>query len=269
MLSCRQIVRSGRRGGNSSKIMLYVYHGTDTASAVTKATALVASLRAKKPDASYVRVEAGQWSPSVIEEHIGGQGLFSNKYIILLDRVTENVEAKESLAGYAAVMAESTNIFIILEGKLNAELKNAFEKSAEKMVECEKKEVITKGFGATTVGSGEFNIFALADAVGARDTFKAWSIYRQAVDAGTEPENIIGTLFWQVKSMKLAAKTKSAGEAGLSPFVFSKAKKAAGNYSEVELNSLTEKLITVYHDAHRGMCDAELAVERVMLGLKK
>ncbi len=244
--------------------MLYVFHGTDTASAVTKATSLVDSLRMKRPDASYVRVEAAQWNPSIIEEHIGGQGLFSNKYIIFLDRVTENAEAKESFAEFAQVMAESTNIFIVLEGKLSAELKKAFEKSAEKMVECEKKEV-AKSFGAS---SGDFNIFALADAVGARDPFKAWSVYRQAVDAGNEPESIIGTLFWQVKSMKLAARATSAGESGLSPFVFTKAKKAAGNYSEGELDALTEKLITVYHDAHRGVCDAELAVERVMLGIR-
>ncbi|MBP6858529.1 MAG: hypothetical protein KBC33_01720 [Candidatus Pacebacteria bacterium] len=245
--------------------MLYVFHGTDTASAVTKATTLVSSLRTKRPDASYVRVEAGQWNPSIIEEHIGGQGLFSNKYIIYLDRVTENAEAKESFAGFVPVMAESTNIFIVLEGKLNAELKKALEKSAEKMVECgdsQKSAVDSRQ-------SGDFNIFALADAVGARDPFKAWSVYREAVDQGNEPESIIGTLFWQVKSMKLAANAKSAGESGLSPFVFSKAKKAAGNYSEGELDTLTEKLITVYHDAHRGVCDAELAVERVMLDLKK
>ncbi|MEN9912683.1 MAG: hypothetical protein RLY66_91 [Candidatus Parcubacteria bacterium] len=245
--------------------MLYVFHGTDIASAVTKATSLVDSLRTKRPDASYVRVEASQWSPSIIEEHIGGQGLFSNKYIIYLDRVTENAEAKESFAEFVSVMAESTNIFIVLEGKLNAELKKAFEKHAEKMVECEKKEAV-KSFGAA---SGEFNIFALADAVGARDPFKAWSVYRQAVDEGNEPESIIGTLFWQVKSMKLAADAKSAGESGLSPFVFTKAKKAAGNYSGDELGRLTDKLISIYHDAHRGMCDAELAVERVMLDLKK
>jgi DNA polymerase III delta subunit len=246
--------------------MLYVFHGTDTASAVTKATSLVSSLRTKRPDASYVHVEAGQWSPSIIEEHIGGQGLFSNKYIIFLDRVTENAEAKESFAGFVSVMAESTNIFIVLEGKLGAELKKAFEKSAEKMIEVSEKLKVESGKSKKTE---EFNIFALADAVGARDTFKAWSVYRQAVDAGNEPESIIGTLFWQVKSMKLAANAKSAGESGLSPFVFSKAKKATGNYSEGELNSLTEKLISVYHDAHRGVCDAELAVERVMLDLKK
>ena len=245
--------------------MLYVFHGTDTHTAVTKAASLVNSLRAKKADASYVRVEASQWTPSIVEEHLGGQGLFSNKYIIFLDRVTGNAEAKEQFVDFIPTMQESTNIFIVLEGKLNAELKKAFDKSAEKMVECEKKEAVSKSFGSS---SGEFNIFALADAVGERNSFKAWSVYRQAIDMGTEPENIIGTLFWQMKSMTLAGESTTANEAGVSPFVFSKAKKAAGNYSPEELGSLTEKFITIYHDAHRGMCDAELAVERVLLGLK-
>lgn len=252
--------------------MLYVFHGTDIASAVIKASTLVASLRAKRPDASYVRVEAGQWSSSIIDDHIGGQGLFSNKYIIFLDRVTEDVEAKEKLADFVPVMAESTNIFIVLEGRLNTELKKVFEKSAEKMVETGtegKNETSLTGSKSSIGGKDEFNIFMLADAVGARDTFKAWSVYRQAIDTGMEPENIIGTLFWQVKSMKLAARTKSAGEAGVSPFVFNKAKRAAGNYSEDELDVLMDRLITVYHDAHRGMCDAELAVEKMILSLKK
>ena len=244
--------------------MLYVFHGTDIQSAVKKATTLVASLRSKKPDASYVRVEAQQWSQDIVGEHVGGQGLFSSKYIIFFDRVTENVEAKESLAGFAQVMAESTNIFIILEGKLSVELKKAFEKSAEKIVLCDKIPNSKLQTPPT-----EFNIFALSDAVGARDTFKAWSVYRQAIDTGIEVENIIGTLFWQVKSMKLAAQARSATEAGLSPFVFSKSKKASGNYSPIELDILTEQLITIYHDAHRGISDSELAVERVMLGLSR
>lgn len=243
--------------------MLYVFHGPDTHTAITKASSLVASLRAKKADASYVRVEAGQWTPSIIEEHLGGQGLFSNKYIIFLDRVTENAEAREGLAGFIPAMQGSSNIFIVLEGKLNAELKKAFEKNSEKMVECGemKKEGWKEG------KREEFNIFALADAVGSRDSFKAWSIYRQAVDNGIEPENIIGTLFWQAKSMALSANAKSAGDAGVSPFVFSKAKKAAGNYSSDELGRLMSNLVTLYHDGHRGMTNLELSVERLMLGL--
>lgn len=245
--------------------MLYVFYGTDTHLAVTKASALVASLRSKKPDALYVRVEADNWISSIIEEHLGGQGLFSNKYIIFLDRVTEDADAKENLSGFAPAMNESANIFVVAEGKLNAELKKAFEKSAEKIVECA---LPLSSQVQSFEGREDFNIFALADAVGQRDSFKAWSVYRQAVDSGIEPENIIGTLFWQFKSMNIARGGNSAGETGLSPFVYSKAKRAVGNYSEQELGELTKKFITLYHDGHRGLVDLELGVEQALLSLK-
>jgi DNA polymerase III delta subunit len=244
--------------------MLYVFHGSDTHAAITKASTLIASLRAKKADASYVRVEAGHWSPSIIEEHLGGQGLFSNKYIILLDRVTENADAKEQLPELIASMNESTNIFVMVEGKMNAELKKAVGKHAEKVVECD----VPAKVGGAFASKEEFNVFALADAVGQRDSFKAWSTYRQAVDNGIESESIIGTLFWQLKSMAVAATGNSAGETGLSPFLYSKAKRAAGNYSADELRALTDKFITLYHDGHRGKVDMESGVERILLALK-
>lgn len=239
--------------------MLYVFHGTDTQKVVEKAASLIASLRAKRPDAAYERIEADKWSSGVVQSHLGGQGLFSSRYIVFLDRVTENAEAKEQLPDLIPAMAESENVFIALEGKMTAELKKVFEKHAEKMVEAEKMEKDSRKEG--------FNIFALADAVGERNAFKAWSTYRQAVDNGVEPENAIGTLFWQVKSMITAANAKNAGESGLSPFVFSKAKKGAGNYSSEELRKLADDLVTIYHDAHRGICDAELALESLMLRL--
>lgn len=248
--------------------MLYVFHGTDTHAAITKASTLIASLRTKRPDASYVRVEAGNWTPSIIEEHLGGQGLFSNRYIILLDRVTENTDAKEVLPQFTGTMNESDNIFVVVEGKLNTEFKKAFEKSAEKIVECNLALKVGNSFGTQSSDGKDFNIFALADAVGERNAFKAWSVYRQAIDNGTEPENIVGTLFWQLKSMMLVMGGGSAGDVGLSPFVYSKAKRAAGNYSAVELNDLSKKFITLYHDGHRGKVDMELGVERVLLTLK-
>ena len=244
--------------------MLYVFHGTDMAQSAHKAHALVNSLRSKKPDASFVRIEASSWNSSIIQEHGGGQGLFSNKYIILLDRISENAEAKEAFSDTASILHESTNIFIVLEGKLNADWKKACEKYAEKIVVSDEK--VDVG-GASK--KSDFNIFALADALGSRDSFMTWSIYRQAVDAGLEAESIIGTLFWQVKSMILASTGKSAGETGLSPFVFSKAKKHAGNYSSAELYDLVKGLITVYHDSHRGLVDAESGLEVLLLKNRK
>ena len=237
--------------------MLYIFHGTNISKSADKARSLVGSLRAKRPDAAYIEINSENWNPAAIEENLGGQGLFSNKYIIYIDRIGDKEEVREKLIDMLPVMKESDNIFIVNEGKINAELKKAFEKYGEKVVDSSMSDIAEK--------SKDFNIFSLADAVGGRDRFKAWSIYRLAIEKGLESESILGTLFWQVKSMVLAAGGKSASETGLNPFVFGKAKKAAGNYSAQELKALLERLIVLYHDGHRGLVDLELGTEKMLL----
>lgn len=239
--------------------MLYVFHGTDISTAQKKARTLIESLRAKRPDAAFEHIEADSFEPNIVESHLGGQGLFSNKYIVFLDRVTEKAEAKEVLPDFAAPMQESTNIFIVLEGSPNAALKKAFEKSAEKIVVCDAPDSFKKK---------EFNIFALGDAFGSRDAVKSWTIYRQAVENGLESESILGTLFWQAKSIALAKNGKTAAETGLNPFVYAKSKKYADNFSAEELGSTLKRLVTLYHDAHRGLVDLELGVEGLLLNIK-
>jgi DNA polymerase III delta subunit len=215
--------------GHILYVMLYVFHGGDIAKSANKARALVASLCVKRPDATFVEIIADQWSPSAIEENLGGQGLFSSKYIIFLNRVTENTDAKEVLPDLVAAMNESSNIFILLEAKLNADLKRAVEKDAEKIVLTDVVEKIgTKE---------EFNIFALGDALERKDGIKAWRLYRAAIDSGIAPENIVGTLFWQIKR----------------------------NYSKEKSGALLKNLITLYHDGHRGLVDMELGIERMLV----
>jgi DNA polymerase III delta subunit len=238
--------------------MLYIFYGTDNKKVIDKARTLVDSLRAKKPDASFIEINSENWNPSIIEEHVGGQGLFSNKYIVYINRVGNEEEMVDKMIEMMGVMKESSNIFIISEGKVNAGLKKAFEKYGEKVVVLDEAEKVAKK---------EFNIFALADAIGNRDKFRAWSIYRDAVANGLESESILGTIFWQLKSMAVARDAKTAGEAGLNPFVFSKAKKGCGLYKEGELNKLLEQTIVLYHDGHRGLTDLELGIERLMLRL--
>jgi DNA polymerase III delta subunit len=242
--------------------MLYVFYGTDINKSSAKAHTLIDSLRAKKPDAAFESMSSDNWNAAALESHLGGQGLFSSKYIVFLNRLTENEEAAEKMADFAAVMNESANIFIVLEGKLKAELKKAFEKNAEKTVVSD----LTAESARTA--KKDFNIFALGDAVGSRDPIKSWAIYRQAIDNGIESEAILGTLFWQVKSMMLSAPAASASAAGLNPFVFGKSKRYASNYSSTELSELLGSLITLYHDGHRGVRDLEVGTERLLLGIK-
>lgn len=245
--------------------MLYIFHGNESEKSREKAHSLINSLRTKRPDAAFIRIEADQWNSEMIKSHLESQGLFSNKYIVFLDRISEKTEARDEMMELLGDMKESPNIFIVLEGAVKADLKKAFDKYAEKVVESEKPLAGDKFSQSGGSSKKEFNVFALGDAVGSRDAFKAWSLYREAVDGGLEAENILGTLFWQVKSMALAHTTASASESGLNPFVYSKSKKYASNYSNEELQGLLTRLIVLYHDGHRGMFDVELAIERTLL----
>ncbi len=238
--------------------MLYIYYGTDQKKVADKARNLVDSLRAKKPEASFVEINSDNWSPFVIDEHAGGQGLFSNKYIVYINRVGNNEEKVENILEKLPLMKESTNIFIISEGKINAESKKKFDKYGDKVIVYDEVEKVAKK---------EFNIFSLADAIGNRDHMKSWMIYRQALENNLEPESILGTIFWQLKSMAVAVDAKSAVEAGLNPFVYAKAKKGAGLFEQAELNDLLERAIVLYHDSHRGLTDLELGIERLVLSI--
>ena len=238
--------------------MLYIFYGTDIETSRQKAAKLVDSLRTKKPDAAYVRIDSDHWHPTILEEHIGGQGLFSNKYILFLDRLSADTEIRDVLVDSLETLQTSANIFVILEGKVLADTKKAFEKHAEKTV--------VSDLGERPI-SKEFNVFALADAITTRDRVKAWTIYRDAIDLGHEPEALAGTLFWQAKSIYLTYDASSAVASGLSPFVFTKSKKATTKYSSAEMNIFMNELISTYHDAHRGLVSLELGIEQLLLKL--
>ena len=239
--------------------MLFVFHGTDVAKAGDKARSLIGSLRAKKPDAPFIHIGADDWSVATLQEYVGGQGLFSAKSIIFLDRVMEDDQSKESLLGLLPAIKGSENIFIVLEGKLDAESKRIFGKYADKSASFQN--------GTTTKDNSPKKVFALADALGERLAIRAWTIYRELVDGGAPSESLIGTLFWQVKCMSLANISKIADQAGLNSFVFSKSKRYLKNYSSLEIDRLMTDIIVLYHDGHLGIADMEIGLEKMLLEL--
>ena len=85
-----------------------------------------------------------------------------------------------------------------------------------------------------------------------RDKKQLWILYTQAKREGISDEEIHGILFWQVKAMLLAARSKDAGAAGLNPFVYSKSKGFLKNFEEKEVENISSSLVTLYHDSRRG-----------------
>jgi DNA polymerase III delta subunit len=113
----------------------------------------------------------------------------------------------------------------------------------------------------------EFNIFALTDAIGARKKRDAWVLYQKALLAGLSPDEVFFKLFWQFKTMLLASRTKTAQEAEMKDYPYSKAKGFLQNFKPGEVEKLLESLVAEYHQARRGEGEIETAVEKIILRL--
>jgi DNA polymerase III delta subunit len=238
--------------------MIYLLHGTDTKKAREKLHTLLDSMFAKKPDASFVRVDNENFDDSRLEEFIRGQGLFESKYIVVFDNVFTNKDAKETVLKILKEISSSKNIFIFLEEKLNKTELLKLQKYSEKVQEFSTKDIPVKK---------KFDIFSITDAFGKRNAKNLWTLYQKAKLNNISDEEIHGILFWQVKSMLLAQSASNPEETGLNPFVFRKSTDFLKNYTSDELIELSSSLVSLYHDARGGMHELGTALERFILSI--
>ncbi|OHA17976.1 MAG: hypothetical protein A2664_01340 [Candidatus Taylorbacteria bacterium RIFCSPHIGHO2_01_FULL_46_22b] len=241
--------------------MLYFFYGTDIDKSRARARGVIGAMRKKRPDAEYFRMTADKWDSVSFEQLIGGQGLFDQKSVVFVDGVFENKEGKEWIISHAKEIGCSENGFVFLERTCDSVSLKKIEKHSKEVIKFDLLSVGNKW------GNTEGNVFALADALGKRDRKGLWTLLVEQFDRGASAEEINGMLFWQVKSMLSASFTDSAADAGLKPFVYTKSKQFSRNYSTDELVNLSRKLLCAYHDAHRGINDFPVALERLALSI--
>lgn len=239
--------------------MLYFFYGSDREKINLKTRAIIDDLLKKKPDALELKIDIENINNINIEEYTESQGLFEKKYIVLLDRILFTKDS-EKIHGKIAEIAKSENIFIAREGEITKKDLKVIEKNASKV-----QEINTSNSEKDGAKKEAFNVFDITNKFAVRDSVGAWLNYRNAIDGGTEPENISGILFWQIKSLILARDAKSAGEAGLNPFVFSKAKSASIKWREGEMEKVVTALLSAYHEARGEGVRLELGLERIIL----
>lgn len=245
------------------RVMFYFIYGNDREAGRKKAHELVALMHTKRPHAEVFRFSSEDFSLSKLGELVGEQGLFDKKHITFVDGVFEDTEIKEGIIEKLDEIKASENAFVFLEGKMTKEGLKKIEKRAEKVfeftdVKLNKKE---NGYG------NDFKVFDMADAFGRRDKKTLWVLFVESRKREIALEEIHGIIFWQVKSMLLAGVTKDATEAGLNPFVFSKARGFLKNYTKDELEKISSSLVAMYHESHRGQRDFASAFEQFILEL--
>lgn len=233
--------------------MYVVFFGTDRGGVRDAATAYVEANM--PPDGTLTTIDAVDFEVGQITDALGATSLFGGSEWFILDTPSSNADFSEAVGSSLKELAESANTFVILEGSLLAPAKKKYEKFAEQM----------KEFAAEK--NDRFNSFALAEAVANKDKRKLWVLLQEARLEGLRDEEIIGMLWWQLKSLRLAALTKSAVEAGMKDFPYNKAKRALAKFSDGEVERLSQSLLELYHDGHGGVRDMDTSLEEWVLGV--
>jgi len=234
--------------------MLYILTGTDSNKRRLERDKIVLSI---SDDETYtIRRDDVAVSVSEIEETAGTSNLFGKPIVMIFEEALADEVVREKVSKLTSLLADSVNHFIFSETTLSKEILSRFQKKALHSHHFDlKKEVAIRD------NSG----FALTDSFCKRDKKKTWMLYRIEIEKGKDPHELIGLLFWAVKSMIISEKSKDANEAGLNPFVFKKSKSASVNFKGNELLNFSKSLIDFYHNARNGDIEWEEGLESLIL----
>ena len=233
--------------------MLKVFYGTDTVA--VRQTAFDFVVEQEATDVTLTYIDSSSYVVGALADAVGATSLFGGSELFVIDTPSSNKDFDAEVKSSLEALTESNNVFVVIEENLLAAPKKQYTKYAESIVEFKGEKV------------ERFNAFAMADALAEKDRKKLWVLLQEAKAAGLSAEEIIGTLWWQLKSMRLAAATGNAAEAGMKDFPYNKAKRALSKFKDDELEKTSRNLLSLYHDGHLGKRDIDLALEKWTLTL--
>jgi len=233
--------------------MLEVFYGNDTVAVRRDAMRALDTYVAD--GFTVARYTPEEYAPGLVANLLQADSLFGGKEVVVFDTPSEKVEFYEAVCALAPELADSTLPFMVIEQALLAPQVRVFTKAGATLRECKK------------ASGGSFNTFAMADALLARDKKTLWILLQEARLAEVASEEIIGILWWQLKTLRLTYVTKSASEAGIKDFPYNKAKRGQSKFTKEEVEKISLSLLAVYHDGHGGRRDITTALEEWVLGL--
>ena len=233
--------------------MLYVYYGSDQIKVRQKAHLAIDGILTLGQE--LVRIEAENYEKGKLSSISRAVSLFSPRSIYLVESPSSEEIFQQDFMDSLDDLSNSEHVFIVIEQDISASDKKNITKFAT-VVEEYKRSVDAK-----------FNPFAMADALSLKDKKTLWLVYQEAKFNGLSTEEIVGTLWWQLKSIRLAAVTKSAEEAGMKEYPYKKAKSALRVFTLDDVTKSSKNLLRLYHAGHRGEVDIDIALEEWILSL--
>lgn len=233
--------------------MIAAFYGTDWKKVNEGAKKRLEAFVNKNKEAEVFTLGEENFSEAELERHITSSGLFSGAHVVVVSHTLQHENFGQIILDRMAELVSSPNLFIVKEGDLSAKIKKTLTKHAEDITECVAKQKTEKP---------GFQIFDLANSLGARDRKNLWLGYQRVLRDGIAPEEIANILMWQVRMM---LQVSTGATEDIKPFVLGKAKNFLKNYSPKELNDLSFALVELYHEARRGFVDYEEGLEKLIL----
>lgn len=228
--------------------MLILFYGTNR-----KAVRDAGKLHIDSVGVPATVIEEANYAPGSVSTSVGAASLFGGVECFLIDTPSSDSEFHEEVLASLADMATSPNVFVVLEGQLLADAKKKYAKYAERVEE----------FAATK--PEQFNVFQIAEALAKKDKKQMWILLQEAKALGIRDEETVGILWWQLKSLRLAKQTRSAEEAGMKDYPYKKASQSLRNFKDGEVEVLSRSLLELYHHAHQGKREMDVALEEWVL----
>ena len=237
--------------------MIYFLHGNDTHGSRKKMHEILHGLFVKRPNSEVFKITSENWSEEQFDELISSQGLFEQKYIVVLDFLFSQKDIKEHILKQLEKMQTAEHWFLILDGKVDVASVRSIEKIAYKTVVFEKKDV----------KKDSPIIFTITDKLLARDKKRLWITYIDLVNQGIAEEEIHGVIFWAVKNMLIASRVDSQKDSGLTPYAYKNALTGTRNYKTEELKKMSSDLVEMVHKVRSGEGDMDVMLEKWVLGI--
>jgi len=237
--------------------MLYIFYGNDTVTSREKARVLIERLRGDERG-FFERVSADTFDSNSLDARIEEIGLFSGDMVTVLDGILSAPGAEEMLENRAKDFALSPNAFVLIDEKLPKKIIDECEECGAQVTHSEKAKRGKEW--------EDRPVFSFVDAYAKGDKKSAWALLEKLRAEGVREEEIIGTLFWRIKTMILAKTHDSAEGASMKPFVYGSARRLASGYVKEELQKRLEDIVILRHETWRNSSDIGIALEQFVLG---
>lgn len=213
--------------------MLYLFYGSDSKKKIEAKEKILTDFKKKNQNIEVLVFNDINFDLLALENLAGSGGLFGKNFFVVLENVLES-DAKDFILNKLVLLQESENTFVFSEMSVPKDTIKKFEKTKAGIQELQLK-----------IFKNEINPFSITYPFEKKDKKETWVVFNKLTEEGILPENIAGILFWKIKTMMLAPNSKK--------------------YKAEELAKMSSKLVSLYHDSHRGIVDFKTGLEKFLL----